>query len=315
MRIEDYILELLYTHDCVIIPDFGAFLTQRESAVIDTEQHEIHPPKRKLQFNSQIKNNDGLLAKHIAFKEEITYQKAVSKVHFFVEDLKLALHEGKSVKLENLGEFFQEEQIIFKAQKNQNLLLDSYGLQNISLESVKQNQTKENEKPQKVVNIRKNRSSSYLKYAAVGFIGLGIASVLGFGYYQNKIEDHNIAEQKKAEKILQNQIQAASFSIKNAFEPIVVNSENNSEINQESELNSAEISKKYHIVAGAFRVEANAHKKIKQLKKQDYKASYIGKNKYQLHQIAYASFDNKRDAINFLNQMKKKDATAWLYVK
>ena len=41
MRIEDYIIELLYTHDCVIIPDFGAFLAKRESAVINTDKHYI----------------------------------------------------------------------------------------------------------------------------------------------------------------------------------------------------------------------------------------------------------------------------------
>lgn len=319
MRIEDYIIELLYTHDCVIIPDFGAFLTKRESAVINTETHHIEPPKRSLQFNAQIKNNDALLAKHIAFKEKITYQKAASKVNFFVEDLKVALHEGKEVSLNHLGTFTQGEQISFKADKDQNFLLDAFGLESIALKAFEKEKIEVSQQHKNVKQIkpeRQSRTSVYLKYAAIGFIGLGIASVLGLGYYENQVETHNIAEQQKAEKILQEEIQEASFSLKSAFQPIIVeseieevNSQNNKDFKQEVSTGQ------YHVIAGAFRVEANAHKKIKQLEKQNYAATYVGINRYQLHQIAYASFDNRAKAIAFLKKIKQENPSAWLLVK
>ncbi|SEA48757.1 HU domain-containing protein [Psychroflexus halocasei] len=319
MRIEDYIIELLYTHDCVIIPDFGAFLTKRESAVINTEIHHIEPPKRSLQFNAQIKNNDGLLAKHIAFKEKITYQKAVSKMNFFVDDLKLALHEGKVVSLDRLGTFRQDEQISFQADKGQNFLLDAFGLERMTIKAFEKQKTEASRDQNEIKQIkpeRQSKTSGYLKYAAIGFIGLGIASILGLSYYETQVETHNIAEQQKAEKILQEEIQEASFSLKSAFQPIIVeneveenNSQNNKDFKQEISTS------KYHVIAGAFRVEANAHKKIKQLKKQNHAATYVGINKYQLHQIAYASFNSRAKANSFLRKIKQENPSAWLLVK
>lgn len=223
MRIEVYIIELLYTHDCVIIPDFGAFLTKRESASINTDLHQIEPPKRRLQFSAQIKNHDGLLAKHIAFKEQVTFQKAEAKIKFFVEDLRTALHEGKSIHLNGIGIFMYDEQISFQAEENQNFLLESFGLEKIALDAFQQKPSETENSDHIVKSIQPtqtSKTSQYLKYAAVGFIGLGIAAALGLGYYENQVETYNVAEQQKAEKALQEEIQAASFSLKVLSNPL-----------------------------------------------------------------------------------------------
>ena len=66
MQLETYISDLLYRYECVVIPDFGAFLTQPVSARIDESNFTFYPPKKELSFNEQLKNNDGLLAKYIA---------------------------------------------------------------------------------------------------------------------------------------------------------------------------------------------------------------------------------------------------------
>ena len=34
MQLETYISDLLYRYDCVTVPEFGAFLTQRKSAEV-----------------------------------------------------------------------------------------------------------------------------------------------------------------------------------------------------------------------------------------------------------------------------------------
>lgn len=318
MRIEVYIIELLYTHDCVIIPDFGAFLTKRESAFIDTDLHQIEPPKRSLQFSAQIKNHDGLLAKHIAFKQQVTFQKAEAKIKFFVEDLRTALHEGKNVHLQGIGTFLYDEQISFQPEKNQNFLLESFGLEKITLDTFQQEPSETPDSTPKVKSIQPtqtSRTSQYLKYAAVGFIGLGITAALGLGYYENQVETYNVAEQQKAEKALQEEIQAASFSLKSAFQPIVVNESSADATAEENAASENNTIHQYHIIAGAFRVKANAYKKIKQLNKQDYQATYVGENRYHLHQIAYASFDQKADAIVFLRQIRAENPAAWLLVE
>jgi hypothetical protein len=60
MQLETYISDLLYRYDCVTIPGFGAFLTQRVSAKIHESTHTFYPPKK-----------DGLLANYIAEVEKI----------------------------------------------------------------------------------------------------------------------------------------------------------------------------------------------------------------------------------------------------
>ena len=70
MQITTYINDLLYRYECVIIPGFGALLTQYHSARIDSDTHVLFPPSKTLSFNRQLQTNDGLLANHIASVEK-----------------------------------------------------------------------------------------------------------------------------------------------------------------------------------------------------------------------------------------------------
>ncbi|MCK5537667.1 MAG: hypothetical protein KAI79_12630, partial [Bacteroidales bacterium] len=59
-----YIRDLLYRYECVIIPEFGGLLTKTISTKIDEETNTFYPPTKQLGFNSQLIENDGLLANH-----------------------------------------------------------------------------------------------------------------------------------------------------------------------------------------------------------------------------------------------------------
>jgi CCDC81-like prokaryotic HU domain 1 len=69
MKIESYIAQLLYRYQCVTVPGFGAFLTEIQSAQLNVNSNSFYPPKKLVSFNSFLKNNDGLLANHIAQAE------------------------------------------------------------------------------------------------------------------------------------------------------------------------------------------------------------------------------------------------------
>jgi len=62
MQLATYIKDLLYRYECVIIPGFGAFLTQYQSATINSANNSIFPPGKQVSFNRQLQTNDGLLA-------------------------------------------------------------------------------------------------------------------------------------------------------------------------------------------------------------------------------------------------------------
>ena len=81
MQISTYINDLLYRYECVIIPGFGAFLTQYQSARI--ENNSFHPPGKALLFNRQLQANDGLLANYVASAENCSYELALQKIRNF----------------------------------------------------------------------------------------------------------------------------------------------------------------------------------------------------------------------------------------
>ncbi|NJN50215.1 MAG: hypothetical protein HC798_03315, partial [Polaribacter sp.] len=128
MEIEKYISELLYRYDCVIIPDFGGFVTNKIAAKLDVENHSIYPPTKQLSFNSNLKHNDGLLANYIATSENISYEKANLTISLSVIQWQKALRKS-DLALENLGVFsLNNHQLIqFEPRTSINYLTSSFG--------------------------------------------------------------------------------------------------------------------------------------------------------------------------------------------
>jgi cell division protein FtsN len=308
MQLETYISDLLYRYECVTIPEFGAFLTQRVSATIDESSNTFNAPKKVLSFNEQIQKNDGLLANYIADVEKIPFEVANKKIAKRVKLLKSYLTQGETLTFKNIGEivFNNEGKILFEPTYHLNYLTDSFGLsQFVSADVKREVYKKEAEAIEKVVPIavtsEKRKSKSYLKYAAVALIALTLGGFGASKYYVDQIEAHNQLAQRKATQQLDNKIQQATFNL-NPFPAVT--------------LNVTKQTGNYHIVAGAFRVEENCDKKVKQLKADGFSARKIGANKYGLHQVVYASYEGRLDALKALRDIKKThNRDAWLLVK
>ena len=74
MQLHDFISDLIYRYDCVVVPGFGAFLSQQQPSKSHELSHAFYPPSKQLSFNSQLTNNDGLLANHMVLLEGISYE-------------------------------------------------------------------------------------------------------------------------------------------------------------------------------------------------------------------------------------------------
>ena len=90
-----YLTELLYDNECVIVADFGAFITQIHSAVIDYTNNRFTPPYKEIIFNNKLVADDGLLVDFISKKENITKEEATEKektpeIENAIEDNKIA---------------------------------------------------------------------------------------------------------------------------------------------------------------------------------------------------------------------------------
>ena len=87
MVVENYIKDLLFRVDCVVIPEFGGFIMQYESSYIHPVKNIFQPPKKKIAFNESLKSNDGLLIHEIQVGEAISKEEANGLVADFVENI------------------------------------------------------------------------------------------------------------------------------------------------------------------------------------------------------------------------------------
>lgn len=310
MNISLHIKALLHRHDCVVVPNFGAFLVQYHSAQLDSVQHQFFPPSRKITFNAQLKNNDGLLVKHLEQSEKINYVEAQNAIHQFVNDINTALNQDGEIDFKGIGrfEYVNKQQLIFKPAET-NFLTSSFGLSNFNNSPVsKTSHNKEIESPNVIeLKTKEKPSQNYLKYAAVGIISIGLASAFALNWYSSEVKQHNLQVQAEAQKAVTHKIENAVFSITEPLPTL--------EIKQKASHQNQSV-KNIHIIAGAFREEANANKKLKQLKLKGFDARMVGKNKYGLHQVAFASFTNKSEAQQALRKIKANHSpAAWLLVE
>lgn len=128
--ITGYIREMLFRHDCVIIPGFGAFIGNYFPAHIDRREGLFTPPSRKITFNRHLTGNDGLLIGHISAALGVGYGEARDIVLEWAEQMRRSIMAGNPVPVDHLGTFSlnYDGAIIFDPDTTVNYLLTSYGL-------------------------------------------------------------------------------------------------------------------------------------------------------------------------------------------
>ena len=131
-----HINDLLFLHDCVVLPEFGGIISNYTSSHFDEKSLMFYPPKKELAFNKNLFKNDGLLISYITEKDGMSYEKASKCVSYFIEDLKVKLNQGQRVVFENVGVFFCDRKfnILFEP-SDYNFLSDSWGMNELTLDA------------------------------------------------------------------------------------------------------------------------------------------------------------------------------------
>jgi Sporulation related domain. len=131
MDITAFIRELLFSHDCVIVPGFGGFIGNYNPARIDKSTSTFYPPVKQISFNRNLSHNDGLLVGRISESAKVNYGDARNLVEEYVSSLKKKLEKGEKIVFDNIGIFInnQEGNIQFEPDTSVNYHLDSFGLE------------------------------------------------------------------------------------------------------------------------------------------------------------------------------------------
>ncbi|MFN4299316.1 MAG: SPOR domain-containing protein [Thermaurantimonas sp.] len=130
MTINEHIINLLYSYDCVIIPGFGGFVARYFPAEIQEGTYMFRPPSKRISFNARLKENDGLVAHYISQKEGISYQEALQMLEITVRSWNRILESGNKIHLEGIGKIYTDSEgnLQFTPALEANFLTSSYGL-------------------------------------------------------------------------------------------------------------------------------------------------------------------------------------------
>ena len=289
MKINSYIFELLQSHDCVIVPNFGALVARNISAKISSDGSKIFPPNKELSFNKNLVKNDGLLINAISSNENISYEGAEQKITNWVRRTNKKLEKQRYIEIKNIGSISLENtKYVFVPNQNSIFLKSSYGFNSIDSSQITRRQ--------------KNINNTYLKYAAILIVSLSLTGVFTKSYFDS-VNEFNKASYAEANLEIEKKIQKATFNINTSL-PVV----------------KLPIRKQYgsfHIIAGSFRLEENSLRMISQLKEKGFiEARKVGVNKFGLLQVAYNSYDTVEEARLALSEIRtKEDLNAWLLIK
>jgi hypothetical protein len=313
MKIELYIAQLLYRYQCVTVPGLGAFLTEIQSARLNESSNSFSPPKKRIAFNANLTNNDGLLANHIALTEKTSYEYAVSAIQYEVFNWKKALEENAIFSIKNVGDLRLniDKHIVFTPYNQTNYLTSSFGLAPFVSPLVKREIFEK-----EVVAIEENATitmvpeetksaNSYLKYAAVFVLGLGLAGSVGYPMYQNQIASETILVETAVQKQVQNKIQQATFFIESPVPAVTLTVKS-----------AAETKMPYHIMAGVYREEKNANKTLRILTRLGYDAKRIAPNRNGFYPVLYGSYATFAEAEKAKQEINEHhNPEAWILIQ
>ena len=289
MKISYHIFNLLQEHDCVIVPNFGAFVARNISAKISRDGSRIYPPNKEITFNKSLIKSDGLLINRISSNENISYDMANDKLSNWVVKSHKKISKQGYIEIKNIGSIsLENEKYIFNPSQNSIFLKSSYGLNSIDSNEIKRS-----------TNIISN---SYLKYAAILIVFLSLAGIFTKSYFDS-VNEFNEASYAQANLEIEKKIQKATFNINSSLPTVKL-----------------PIKKQYgdfHIIAGSFMLEENSLKMIAALKNKGFiEARKVGVNKFGLLQVAYNSYDTVEEARVALAEIRlSQDVNAWLLIK
>lgn len=106
IELERHIEVLLLDNDCVIIPDFGGFMTHHVDAHYEAEDQMYYPPLRTIGFNPQLTINDSLLIQSYIDVYDLSYPEALRRIENEIQEVKQHLANKGSFEMSDIGTIY-----------------------------------------------------------------------------------------------------------------------------------------------------------------------------------------------------------------
>jgi len=322
LELSHYIKELLYQHDCVIIPGLGGFVANYRSAEIDSRGGMFYPPLKYVSFNVKLNHDDGLLISHIASQKGLDYGEAKKLVQSQVDYLSKKLIRGKKIILDGIGELYFDKSanLQFDPDPNSNFSTAAYGLAPFSFPPLKeyyQSQSKSKHYLDKEHTGRKG-ASKYVKYALAG---IPVAAAIFYVSVKTDIVREAGMEISTLNPFSMRTDSGVSLEEPRADEEKDRNAEALEKLSSQKEAlyyreqvqrdeQSAEPGKHY-LIAGSFRYYKNALELKKSLEEEGYTPQILEADN-GMFRVAMDVFTSSDEALSELKAKKQKQPGIWL---
>ncbi|MFQ3579759.1 MAG: SPOR domain-containing protein [Bacteroidales bacterium] len=335
MNLSKDIIELLRENDCVIIPGFGGFVANYFSGGVDFKTQEFFPPSRRIAFNQNLKNNDGLLINYLSLKHKCDWQAAGLMVKTFVDEIKDSVTKYNYFVFEGLGKIVKEKNyLVFYPEVEINFLEDSFGLEKFIFPVLKSNEIIRPEVKRTVSKVKEAKANRPKRKTATWVYTLSAAAVLGgliFLTIKTGISDkifnktneyaivvpiENLNNNKAEVQTSTDNKDVKSEEIDNLETVETENIESPiSEDNQHtvtSTIDSNTLQNNVHIIAGCFSVKENAENLCSKLQSQGYPAVILPGNDF--YRVSVKSYSDKNSAAKELENLKSETGNTSLWI-
>ncbi|MDX9882315.1 MAG: hypothetical protein RBS73_09630 [Prolixibacteraceae bacterium] len=300
VEITSYIKELLLLNDCVIIPDFGGFVSNYKPAQI--KHNRFMPPSKEIAFNPKLQKNDGLLINFVSEKEGLGYFESKLKVESFVDEALLKLENYEKLTFGGVGQLYYDrmENLLFEPVDSENLLVDSFGLESFSYEKLYEKMM-----PKPAVKIQHPEAVQVIfNKRNVKKILIGAPLLLALALIPIKNKDI---------------INHSDLNIFSQFTEAVVPVQETATApvaDEKQEITPAENTDRYFLIGGSFREDKNANTFMEMMKKEGYQPQNLGVFN-GLHRISIQSFPSFQKAKDKLNEFRAENpgSGVWIHIK
>lgn len=290
MNLEKNISILLYKHDCVIVPEFGAFILQKSNAGYDAGSSTFSPPKKQIAFNSSLTKNDGLLIQEVSQLNQISFEKAKEEVESTVEFWKNHLETNATLYLPLLGTLTKNENNLLSFQPvDANFLLNSYGLESL--------------KAQRILPLETEQGSSTVWWKVAAVIPILLGGYLYFGKPQpvadfvneqwsgfvSPLMDPSIVADKAMESLVKSKHSEATVIFENKYQVF-----------------------DYQVISGAFRFEDEANAQVEKLHSKGYEKASLTQKKGKFFYVAFDTFSTKEEALVYRKILADEYPETWV---
>ena len=161
---------------------------------------------------------------------------------------------------------------------------------------------------------QEEKKSPALRYAIIGVVAVAL---LGATYYfgNQYLESERLKSTELAQKRIAKNVQEASFDL-GAIASLELSVPAVIETTEDTGRVAVESGQFYSIIAGSFRDQVNAERKLEELKSQGFEAAFAEPSPDGLIRVAYGRFESKREAYRLLSFIKYSlEEEAWYLVE